>query len=80
MVPVSMSRGHKIFYGWWIVGAIFLISAFSTGLIYFSLTAVLEPIILEFGWSYAQVSDLEKIHEPFLLRTQWFRIWPVRRP
>lgn len=51
-----INKGHKIFYGWWIVAAIFLISSFSSGFIYFSLTAVLEPIVLEFGWSYAQVS------------------------
>lgn len=51
-----MNTGRKIFYGWWIVAAIFLIAAFSTGIIFFSLTAVLQPLVTEFGWSYAQVS------------------------
>jgi sugar phosphate permease len=51
-----MNKRHGIFYGWWIVAAIFLISAFSSGIIFFSLTAVLQPIVSEFGWSYAQVS------------------------
>lgn len=51
-----MNTGRRIFYGWWIVAAIFLIASFSTGIIFFSLTAVLQPIVNEFGWSYAQVS------------------------
>jgi sugar phosphate permease len=53
---MSVNKGHRIFYGWWIVAAIFLISSFSTGIIFYSLTAVLQPIVTEFGWSYAQVS------------------------
>jgi len=47
---------HKVFYGWWIVGAIFLISAYIGGFIFYSFTAILEPIADELGWSYTQVS------------------------
>jgi sugar phosphate permease len=46
----------KVFYGWWIVTAIFFISAYANGVVFYSFTAVLEPIVEEFGWSYAQVS------------------------
>ncbi len=46
----------KVFYGWWIVGAVFLISAYAFGVILFGFTAIFEPIANEFGWSYAQVS------------------------
>ncbi len=45
-----------MFYGWWIVGAGFLINVFLAGVINFGFTALFEPIIDEFGWSYAQVS------------------------
>jgi sugar phosphate permease len=46
----------KVFYGWWIVAAIFFISAYANGVVFYSFTAVLQPVVEEFGWSYAQVS------------------------
>ena len=35
---------------------VFLISAYANGVVFYSFTAVLEPIVKEFKWSYAQVS------------------------
>jgi sugar phosphate permease len=49
-------RNYKVFYGWYIVGACFLISVYCAGVMYFGFTAVIEPIVDEFNWSYAQVS------------------------
>ncbi|MBN2062943.1 MAG: MFS transporter [Deltaproteobacteria bacterium] len=49
-------KEDKIFYGYWIVAAIFIISAYISGIIYFGFTAIFEPIANEFGWSYASVS------------------------
>lgn len=49
-------KQHKVFYGWWIVGAVFLISAYASGVISYGFTAIFEPIADEFSWSYAQVS------------------------
>lgn len=46
----------KIFYGWWVVAACFLIAFFYTGMVSFGFTAFVEPIAVEFGWSYAQIS------------------------
>ena len=46
----------RIFYGWWIVLACFLISFYVGGVIFFGFTAFFEPIRAEFGWSYAQIS------------------------
>ena len=46
----------RIYYGWWIVAAVFLISAYDSGVIAFGFTALFKPIVDEFGWSYAQVS------------------------
>lgn len=45
-----------IFYGWWIVIACFVISLYVSSVIFFGFTAFFEPIVKEFGWSYAQVS------------------------
>ncbi|MBW1698577.1 MAG: MFS transporter [Deltaproteobacteria bacterium] len=47
---------RKIFYGWWIVCACFLIAFYVGGIIFYGFTAFIEPLIKEFGWSYAKVS------------------------
>jgi len=47
---------RNIFYGWWVVAACFLISLFAGGLVILGFTAFFEPIVQEFGWSYAAVS------------------------
>jgi MFS family permease len=52
-MPVKIK---KVFYGWWIVAILVLISAYFVGILFFSFTALIEPIIAEFGWTYAQVS------------------------
>jgi sugar phosphate permease len=49
-------KTNNIYYGWWIVGAVFIISAYISGIISFGFTSVFEPIANEFGWSYVQVS------------------------
>ncbi len=45
-----------MFYGWWVLGACFLITLYTGGVIVLGFTAIFEPIANEFGWSYAQVS------------------------
>jgi len=46
----------KVFYGWWIVAACFFITLYISSTVFFGLTAFFEPLVREFGWSYAQVS------------------------
>jgi MFS family permease len=46
----------KVYYGWYIVGACFLISVYSSGIVHLSFTAIIEPIVDEFHWGYALVS------------------------
>ena len=46
----------KVFYGWWIVIACFIISLYVNGIVHFGFTAFFEPLIKEFGWSYTQIS------------------------
>lgn len=46
----------RIFYGWWIVLACFLIGLCVGGVVFFGVTAFFEPIREEFGWSYTQIS------------------------
>jgi MFS family permease len=46
----------KIFYGWWVVFACFLIGLYVSSVVFYGFTAFFEPLIQEFGWSYTQVS------------------------
>ena len=45
----------RVFYGWWVVFACFLIAFYIGGIIY-GFTAFFEPIAKETGWSYTQIS------------------------
>jgi len=49
-------KPRRIFYGWWVVGACFLISLYGGGVVFYGFTAIFEPLANEFGWSYAQIS------------------------
>lgn len=56
-MPVNLDwKPRRIFYGWWIVGACFLISLYGGGVVFYGFTALFEPLADEFGWSYAQIS------------------------
>ncbi len=46
----------RVFYGWWVVLACFGISFYVGGATFYGFTAFFEPLVREFGWSYAQVS------------------------
>jgi sugar phosphate permease len=46
----------KIFYGWWVVLATSLIHLWGAGTFFYSFTAFFNPIVEEFGWSYAATS------------------------
>jgi predicted MFS family arabinose efflux permease len=46
----------KVFYGWWVLAALFLITAYISGIVSYGFTSVFKPIADEFGWSYARVS------------------------
>jgi MFS family permease len=49
-------RPPRIFYGWWIVVACFVVALYIGGLVFYGFTAIFEPIAEELGWSYAQIS------------------------
>lgn len=43
-------------YGWILVTACVLISAYYSGVVFLGFTAAFEPLVKEFGWSYTQIS------------------------
>ena len=52
----SKGNRFRIFYGWYVVGAAFLISLYLGGGLFYGFTTFFEPIAREMGWNYAQVS------------------------
>lgn len=46
----------KFYYGWWVLGALFFITAYISGIVSFGFTSVFKPVADEFNWSYASVS------------------------
>jgi MFS transporter, OFA family, oxalate/formate antiporter len=52
-IPFGLDR---IFYGWWIVCACFIINLYTGAVIFFGYTAFFDPLVREFNWSYAQIS------------------------
>ena len=53
---IFKQKTSQMYYGWWVVGSCFLISLFAGGFVILGFTAFFEPIVQEFGWSYAAVS------------------------
>jgi sugar phosphate permease len=53
---VSKGKSKGIFYGWWVIAACFVMALYTSGVIGYGFTAVIDPVIKEFGWSSAQVS------------------------
>ncbi len=49
-------KPHRVFYGWWIVGACFFISLYMGGVVFYGFTTLIEPLADAFGWSYTQIS------------------------
>ncbi|MFH1648101.1 MAG: MFS transporter [Chloroflexota bacterium] len=47
---------HRVFYGWYVVGACLIIVLYTSGVVLYGFTSVFEPIAEEFEWSYAQIS------------------------
>jgi hypothetical protein len=47
----------KVFYGWRVLGALFLITAYISGIVSYGFTSVFKPIADEFAWSYARAAS-----------------------
>ena len=47
---------HGIFFGWWIVGAGFVIQMLNGGLLFHAFSAYVLPLQADFGWSKGQLS------------------------
>ncbi len=56
-VPQAWKNARtRVYYGWYIVAATFLINTFIFGVLAKGLTTFVTPLAHTFGWSYAQIS------------------------
>jgi len=46
----------RVFYGWWIVATVSVMSLYVSAITHYSFTAFFDPLVKEFGWSYTQIS------------------------
>jgi sugar phosphate permease len=53
----------RVFYGWWIVGAMFVELMIGSGLTFWSFTVYISPLEDEFGWSRAQMAGAFSVGE-----------------
>lgn len=59
IVTIEIGAGttmRTVFYGWWIVLAVSMIHFWGAGTAFYSFTAFFNPIVMEYGWSYAATS------------------------
>jgi len=52
---MALNQKEKVFYGWYIIGAAFIILFFNAGARY-SIGVIFKPVISEFGWSRSSLS------------------------
>ena len=55
-------KKSQVFYGWYIIAALFIIWAFIGGIVMNSFTTYIEPISATFGWSYTSISFAVSLH------------------
>ena len=72
-----------MFYGWYIVAAGAILCAFTGGITFYALTALVNPIVETFGWSYAVISlamTLRGVEMGLLNPVAGFMVdrWPAR--
>jgi len=52
------ARTGRVFYGWWLVAAGFLINAFGVGTYFYGFSTFFNPLMAEFGWSRTLLSGV----------------------
>jgi len=60
-IKMLVKKKAKIFYGWWIVLAVFVALFFNYGLRY-SFGIFIKPLVKEFSWSRGQTSTILSLH------------------
>lgn len=62
MAELSSDKRDKVFYGWWIVLVMSILSVYGTGVFYYGFSTFVKPVVEEFAWSMAVVAGAFSIY------------------
>ena len=62
MTESSPDRKGKVFYGWWIVLIVSILSTYGSGVFYYGFSTFVKPVITELAWSMTVVSGAFSIY------------------
>jgi MFS family permease len=61
-MTVSTPDKGKVFYGWWIVLVVSILSTYGSGVFYYGFSTFVKPVVLELAWSMTAVSGAFSIY------------------
>jgi MFS family permease len=58
----SPDKSEKVFYGWWIVLVVSILSTYGSGIFYYGFSTFVKPVVNELAWSMTMVSGAFSIY------------------
>ena len=62
MTESSPNKKGKVFYGWWIVLVVSILSTYGAGIFYYGFSTFVKPVVNELAWSMTMVSGAFSIY------------------
>lgn len=62
MTTSSPNKSGKVFYGWWIVLVVSILSTYGSGIFYYGFSTFVKPVVNELAWSMTMVSGAFSIY------------------
>ncbi len=62
MMESSPDKKGKVFYGWWIVLVVSILSTYGSGVFYYGFSTLVKPVVKELAWSMTVVSGAFSIY------------------
>jgi MFS family permease len=62
MMESSPDKKGKVFYGWWIVLVVSILSTYGSGVFYYGFSTFVKPVVNELAWSMTVVSGAFSIY------------------
>ena len=62
MTESTPDKKDKVFYGWWIVLVVSILSTYGSGIFYYGFSTFVKPVVNELAWSMTMVSGAFSIY------------------
>ena len=62
MATLSIDKRDKVFYGWWIVLVMSILSTYGSGVFYYGFSTFVKPVVKDLAWSMTVVSGAFSIY------------------